>query len=74
MLPTALEIRLAIEPVAMRKEFNGRWALATDRLRENLGRVPRPISPTRTGIGSRYNGLTARTRLWAPPSTRKTFR
>jgi len=35
MLPTALKISLAIEPVDRRKQFNGRWALATERLREN---------------------------------------
>jgi hypothetical protein len=33
MLPTALKIYLAIEPVDMRKQFNGLWALATERLR-----------------------------------------
>ena len=35
MLPTALKIYLAIEPVDMRKQFNGLWALATERLRED---------------------------------------
>jgi len=35
MLPTALKIYLAIEPVDMRKQFNGLWMLATGRLREN---------------------------------------
>lgn len=35
MLPTALKIYLAIEPVDMRKQFNGLWTLATERLREN---------------------------------------
>ena len=33
--PTALKIYLAIEPVDMRKQFNGLWMLATDRLRED---------------------------------------
>jgi len=35
MLPTALKIYLAIEPVDMRKQFNGLWALATERLQED---------------------------------------
>lgn len=35
MLPTALKIHLAIEPVDMRKQFNGLWALATERLKED---------------------------------------
>ena len=35
MLPTALKIYLAIEPVDMRKQFNGLWTLATERLRED---------------------------------------
>lgn len=33
--PTALKIFLAIEPVDMRKHFNGLWALATEHLRED---------------------------------------
>ena len=33
--PTALKIYLAVEPVDMRKQFNGLWALATERLRED---------------------------------------
>lgn len=35
MLPTALKIYLAIEPVDMRKHFDGLWALAVERLRED---------------------------------------
>jgi len=35
MLPTALKIYLAIEPADMRKQFNGLWTLATERLRED---------------------------------------
>lgn len=35
MFPTALKIYLAIEPVDMRKQFNGLWTLATERLRED---------------------------------------
>ena len=35
MLPTALKISLAIELGYRRKQFNGRWTLATERLREN---------------------------------------
>jgi len=35
MLPTALKISLAIELGDRRKQFNGRWTLATERLREN---------------------------------------
>jgi transposase len=35
MFPTALKLYLAIEPVDMRKQFNGLWALATERLRED---------------------------------------
>ena len=35
MLPTALQIYLAIEPVDMRKQFNGLWALTRERLRED---------------------------------------
>lgn len=35
MFPTALKIYLAIEPVDMRKQFNGLWGLATERLRED---------------------------------------
>lgn len=33
--PSALRIFLAVEPVDMRKQFNGLWALATQRLRED---------------------------------------
>lgn len=33
--PSALKIYLAVEPVDMRKQFNGLWALASDRLRED---------------------------------------
>jgi transposase len=33
--PTGLRIYLAVEPVDMRKQFNGLWALATERLRED---------------------------------------
>lgn len=32
MFPSALKIYLAIEPVDMRKEFNGLWGLAAERL------------------------------------------
>ena len=35
MLPTALRIYLAIEPVDMRKQFNGLWSLASERLKED---------------------------------------
>ena len=35
MLPSAVKIYLAVEPVDMRKQFNGLWALASDRLRED---------------------------------------
>jgi transposase len=33
--PSALKIYLAVEPVDMRKQFNGLWALATERLKED---------------------------------------
>ena len=33
--PTALKIYLAVEPVDMRKHFNGLWNLAEEKLREN---------------------------------------
>ena len=33
--PTALKIYLAVEPVDMRKQFNGLWALAEQKLSEN---------------------------------------
>jgi transposase len=33
--PTALKIYLAVEPVDMRKQFNGLWSLAEEKLREN---------------------------------------
>jgi len=33
--PSALKIYLAVEPVDMRKQFNGLWALATERLQED---------------------------------------
>jgi transposase len=36
--PTALRIYLALEPVDMRKQFNGLWSLAEER----LGEDPRP--------------------------------
>ena len=35
MLPTALKIYLAIEPVDMSEQFNGLWSLAEEKLREN---------------------------------------
>ncbi len=35
MFPTALKIYLAIEPVDMRKQFNGLWSLAAERLQED---------------------------------------
>lgn len=35
MFPTALKIYLALEPVDMRKQFNGLWAMATERLGED---------------------------------------
>ena len=33
--PTALKIYLAVEPVDMRKAFNGLWAIAEQKLRED---------------------------------------
>ncbi len=33
--PTALKIYLAVAPVDMRKQFNGLWSLAEEKLREN---------------------------------------
>jgi transposase len=33
--PSALKIYLAVEPVDMRKQFNGLWALAAEKLRED---------------------------------------
>jgi transposase len=33
--PTALRIYLAVEPVDMRKQFNGLWSMAEERLQEN---------------------------------------
>jgi hypothetical protein len=33
--PTALKIYLALEPVEMRKQFNGLWSLAQERLEED---------------------------------------
>ena len=33
--PSALKIYLAVEPVDMRKQFNGLWNLAEEKLREN---------------------------------------
>ena len=33
--PSALRIYLAVEPVDMRKQFNGLWSLAEEKLREN---------------------------------------
>ena len=35
MLPSALKIYLAVEPVDMRKQFNGLWSLAELKLRED---------------------------------------
>ena len=35
MLPTALKIYLAIEPVDMSEQFNGLWSLAEEKRREN---------------------------------------
>src|SRR5690606_16319412 len=35
MLPSAAKIYLAVEPVDMRKQFNGLWSLAECKLREN---------------------------------------
>ena len=34
-LPSAAKIYLAVEPVDMRKQFNGLWALAEEKLRED---------------------------------------
>jgi transposase len=34
-LPSAIKVFLAVEPVDMRKQFNGLWALAAERLRED---------------------------------------
>jgi transposase len=33
--PAGFKIYLAVEPVDMRKQFNGRWALAGEKLRED---------------------------------------
>ena len=33
--PSALRIFLAVEPVDMRKQFNGLWSLAEEKLKEN---------------------------------------
>lgn len=33
MLPSALKVYLAVEPVDMRKQFNGLWSLAAERLK-----------------------------------------
>lgn len=33
--PTALKIYLAVEPVDMRKQFNGLWAMAQEKLEED---------------------------------------
>jgi transposase len=33
--PSALKVYLAIEPVDMRKQFNGLWTLAEDRMKED---------------------------------------
>jgi transposase len=33
--PSALRIYLAVEPVDMRKQFNGLWSLAEEKLKEN---------------------------------------
>ena len=33
--PAGFKIYLAVEPVDMRKQFNGLWALASERLRED---------------------------------------
>jgi len=33
--PSALRIYLAVEPVDMRKQFNGLWSLAEEKLQEN---------------------------------------
>jgi transposase len=33
--PSALRVFLAVEPVDMRKQFNGLWAVASERLRED---------------------------------------
>lgn len=35
MFPTALKIYLAIEPVDMRKHFDGLWSLVTEHLKED---------------------------------------
>lgn len=34
-LPSAVKIYLAVEPVDMRKQFNGLWSLAESKLRED---------------------------------------
>ena len=33
--PSALKVYLAIEPVDMRKQFNGQWTLAEDQMKED---------------------------------------
>ena len=63
MLPTALKIYLAIEPVDMRKQFNGLWTLATERLREDprqgaafiFGTEERERGEDEAGVGHRGN-------------------
>ena len=35
MFPSALRIFLAVEPVDMRKQFNGLWSMAQEKLQED---------------------------------------
>ena len=41
--PSALRIYLAVEPVDMRKQFNGLWSLAEEKLQENRKRPSRDL-------------------------------
>ena len=48
--PSALKIYLAVEPVDMRKAFNGLWSQAEQKLREDPRQARCLSSPTRTAI------------------------
>jgi hypothetical protein len=50
--PVGFKIYLAVEPVDMRKQFNGLWAMAGEKLRRRIRAPARSSSSaTRTGTG-----------------------
>ena len=51
--PLALKVYLTIEPVEMRKQFNGLWTLAEDRMKADPRQGRCLSSPTKPAPGSK---------------------